>query len=281
MRPALKTPASLLWAAGLLFGCGSLSYYDKPKGGDPPGAEPLGDDDDSAPSDCSGDQCDADGDGEISISFGGPDCDDDDPDVYTSAPEVCDAVDNNCDDLVDEDMDGDGADVCDDCDDDDSDRFPGASEDCDGVDSDCDGSDCLNWSDDFESGNLGAPWVLGGNVPWELISGISHEGQQSAISGIIANNQTSWMRISVDFPSGGSISFWQLVDSEEGFDELVFLIDGAERDRWSGNGSWQLESYNVSSGSHVFEWRYEKDGSQADGADSVAIDLVEFDGGTP
>ena len=47
--------------------------------------------------------CDADSDGVINEPLGGPDCDDSNASVYPGAPELCDGVDNNCDELVDDD----------------------------------------------------------------------------------------------------------------------------------------------------------------------------------
>ena len=92
------------------------------------------------------------------------DCDDSDPLVNPAAPEVCDGIDNNCRDGVDEgmggtlfaDSDGDGfgdpgvpIDACEggegavdndlDCNDRDPDISPDAIEVCDGIDNDCDG----------------------------------------------------------------------------------------------------------------------------------------------
>ena len=97
---------------------------------------------------------DADGDGY------GPDadCDDSDASVHPGALELCDEVDNDCDDAVDEglfgfvDQDGDGfgsgeeqcseagvAPLDGDCDDAEASVNPGAEEICDGLDNDCDG----------------------------------------------------------------------------------------------------------------------------------------------
>ncbi|MCB9673858.1 MAG: right-handed parallel beta-helix repeat-containing protein [Alphaproteobacteria bacterium] len=89
----------------------------------------------SAPS-----NADNDGDG---ITVAGGDCDDDDPNVYPGAPELCNGRDDNCQggpgpDEVDND--GDGVRLCaNDCDDNNGNVYPGAPEACDGLDSDCDG----------------------------------------------------------------------------------------------------------------------------------------------
>ena len=104
---------------------------------------------------------DADGDG---YEEGLDDCDDSDPAVNPGADELCDGIDNDCDDSIDEgvtaaqyvdsDDDGYGDDATEvvdciglsgyaeqggDCDDGDATSFPGASELCDGLDNDCDG----------------------------------------------------------------------------------------------------------------------------------------------
>ncbi|MEY3210290.1 MAG: hypothetical protein RIT28_771, partial [Pseudomonadota bacterium] len=107
-----------------------------------------GDDDTGAP-----EVVDRDGDGRV----GDEDCDDDDATVYVGAEELCDGIDNDCDDVLDPvsyvDSDGDGfgdlnnpvdcsaSTITDssDCDDSDAWVYPGASERCNTLDDDCDG----------------------------------------------------------------------------------------------------------------------------------------------
>jgi hypothetical protein len=132
---------------------------------------------------------DADGDG----AYEATDCDDADPRRYPSADEICDGVDNDCDELVDDDdedvvdavswrLDGDGdgyggetrVTACEapegyvasepDCDDNDDTISPGAAEVCDGVDNNCDGEsdedeavDAERWYRDADSDGYGAP----------------------------------------------------------------------------------------------------------------------------
>ena len=87
-----------------------------------------------------GAQQDHDGDG-YTVAQG--DCDDHHAATWPGAPEACDGIDNDCDEVLPEDewdSDGDVWMPCQgDCDDDDDTVPPTADELCDGVDNDCDG----------------------------------------------------------------------------------------------------------------------------------------------
>jgi len=72
------------------------------------------------------------------------DCDDSDPNVNPGAEEVCNGIDDNCDEIIDDvdaDLDGYIAEACggEDCDDSDPNVNPDAEEVCNGTDDDCDG----------------------------------------------------------------------------------------------------------------------------------------------
>jgi subtilisin family serine protease len=131
--------------------------------------------------------------------------------------------------------------------------------------------------EDFESGDfLNWPWSHAGNAPWTIDSGNAYEGTYSARSGLISDNQSSSMVMTLYLVAGGDISFWYNVSSEANFDFLRFYIDGAQQSSWSGSVPWTQATYPVGAGLHTFEWRYDKDGSVSTGSDAAWVDLVNF-----
>ena len=111
---------------------------------------------------CDGiDGTDADGDGSASVTSGGVDCDDNDPNNFPGNTEMCDGQDNDCNSLDDvgqagvggaeTDNDGDGQWECQgDCEDNNPANFAGNPEVCDGQDNDCDGT---TWAPDEVDGD--------------------------------------------------------------------------------------------------------------------------------
>lgn len=132
-------------------------------------------------------------------------------------------------------------------------------------------------TEDFETGDFSQfAWQLSGNVNWQVSGSEPFEGQFSAISGDISDNQISSLSINIETGSDSEISFWQKVSSESGYDFLIFYIDGYQMDKWSGNTDWALQTYTLAPGEHVLEWIYDKDFSVSSFSDCAWLDLISL-----
>jgi hypothetical protein len=130
--------------------------------------------------------------------------------------------------------------------------------------------------EDFESGNFDAfNWEFTGIADW-IISNDAYEGFYSAASGTIGDNQQTGMSLTADVVTDGTISFYRKVSSESNFDYLRFYIDGTEKDAVSGNSDWTFVEFDVTEGTHTFEWSYEKDYSMSGGDDKGWVDFITF-----
>ncbi|NOR88141.1 MAG: T9SS type A sorting domain-containing protein, partial [Bacteroidales bacterium] len=129
--------------------------------------------------------------------------------------------------------------------------------------------------EDWETGDFSQfDWVNSGNANWSIDNMVYYEGENSAKSGNIGDNQVSTLTLTYDVMVDDQISFFYKVSSESGYDKLKFSIDGSELGSWSGEVSWTEASYAVSAGSHVFKWVYDKDGSVSSGSDCSWIDYI-------
>jgi len=130
--------------------------------------------------------------------------------------------------------------------------------------------------EDFETGDFSCyPWEFAGAEDW-VIDSNSYEGIYCAKSGNIGNNSHSILKIELDITEDGNISFWKKVSSEATYDFLQFSIDGSLLDEWSGEDDWSEEIYPVTSGTHIFEWKYDKDTYVSTGDDCGWIDYIVF-----
>jgi hypothetical protein len=132
-------------------------------------------------------------------------------------------------------------------------------------------------SEDFETGSfMGNAWTMEGDADWTITDSPTFHGAYAARSGAISDDQVSTLKIELDAEGFMShIKFFRMV-STDGSDKLRFYIDGNMMGEWGGLSQWTEETFNVTSGHHVFEWKYEKGAANAGGDDAVWVDFIYF-----
>lgn len=129
--------------------------------------------------------------------------------------------------------------------------------------------------DGFESGDFeNLSWQNGGDAFWEVDGFEPNTGSFSARAGVISNDQNSDLSIHQTAASDDRIAFSLKVSSENNYDTLLFLIDGIEAARFSGEVAWRDVEFPVAAGAHNFTWSYRKDSSVGHGSDTAWIDDV-------
>ena len=128
--------------------------------------------------------------------------------------------------------------------------------------------------------NPSLTWTTGGNGNWAGQAEITHDGVDAAQSGILGNNQTTWIETTVTGP--GTLTFWWMVSCEDApddtYDYLLLEVDGVETFRIDGEVSWQQKSVILGSGAHTLRWSYKKDYSELAGSDCGWVDQVVLNG---
>ena len=131
--------------------------------------------------------------------------------------------------------------------------------------------------EDFETNDFTAfDWVFEGPQPWSIDSTNAYEGTYCARSGAINHNQSSKMKLNVNVPNEGEISFYVKVSSENNYDKLSFSIDNESKNTWSGTVNWTRVSYPLTPGRHVLTWDYAKDISVSTGSDCGWVDNIQL-----
>jgi hypothetical protein len=119
------------------------------------------------------------------------------------------------------------------------------------------------------------PWSTGGNANW-FIDTIHYEGSYSVRSGVILDNESSYLQVTFNTGADDSISFYRKVSSESGYDYLRFFIDDVLQGSWSGEENWKRVAFPVAVGIHIFKWNYSTDMYQLSGSNAVWIDNIAF-----
>ena len=132
--------------------------------------------------------------------------------------------------------------------------------------------------EDFETGDFTKfDWVMEGDQPWQITSVYPYEGVYSAVSGNIADGQSSVLTIDVDVMIADTVSFVLKVSSQLNKDKLTFYINNSMQGEWSGVGAgWNAISVYIPTGIHTLKWVYEKDATGFSGDDCAWLDYIIF-----
>ena len=116
-------------------------------------------------------------------------------------------------------------------------------------------------------------WLDGEGAAWTIDRTRGKDANGSMRSGAIGDGGVSTLAVEITGP--GEISFWWKASSEEYFDCVYFRDDGEEIAELSGETPWEHFRHEISdSGTHVLEWRFEKDDADGAGYDCAWLDAV-------
>ena len=119
-------------------------------------------------------------------------------------------------------------------------------------------------------------WQNSSSTPWTITTQSPYEGTYCAKSGAISNSASTTLSISYQSEVADSISFYYKVSSEEGYDKLIFRINGTKKDEWSGSIGWTRAVYPLNAGTYTLTWVYSKDSYGSYGKDCAYIDYISF-----
>ncbi|ARN55738.1 InlB B-repeat-containing protein [Sedimentisphaera salicampi] len=129
--------------------------------------------------------------------------------------------------------------------------------------------------EDFSDGGIPSGWQASGDAGWQITQ---HAEDYAIRSEPIGDSQCAGITLTRDTRFFGRISFDYLVSSEEGFDGLIFVVDGEPQEKFSGESGWQTFSLEFAPGMHTFTWKYCKDSYWQAGDDTAMIDNIQFSG---
>lgn len=134
--------------------------------------------------------------------------------------------------------------------------------------------------EDWETSNFtNLEWQNNSSSPWTISMQSPYEGYYCAKSGAISDNSNTALSISYSSNTNDTISFFYKVSSEEGYDKLIFRINGSNIGEWSGNIGWTRAAFPVNAGTNTYTWTYTKDNNTSSGKDCAYLDLISFPGG--
>lgn len=118
-------------------------------------------------------------------------------------------------------------------------------------------------------------WVSGGNASWIVQTNETYDGGDALQSGLITNNQQTFVETQVTGP--GLLTFWWKVSSRSGFHPLQFFTNGNQQFSISGEVDWQQRQVSIAPGPQTLRWSYSKNNTVSPvGQDKGWLDSVTF-----
>lgn len=119
--------------------------------------------------------------------------------------------------------------------------------------------------------DLGGEPIISNALPgWSLQTDTTFDMVDAAQATPIGDGQNASFTIEITGPD--LLEFRYKVSSEFGFDFLTVSLDGEEQLSFSGDIDWEISSLPISEGPHTVTFRYEKDGTLSEGADTAWLD---------
>ena len=130
----------------------------------------------------------------------------------------------------------------------------------------------------FETGDFSLfDWQLDPTYPWSITTTNPYEGTYCMKSGGAGvANVVSNMTVTVEIPADGLMSFWGKISCESNWDYGYFYIDGVQKGSYTGASSWAEKTFDITAGTHTFQWRYTKDSSVNSNDDCFYVDYITF-----
>ena len=130
----------------------------------------------------------------------------------------------------------------------------------------------------FETGDFSLfDWQIDPTYPWTITTNAPYEGTYCMKSGGAGvANVVSNMTVTVDIPADGLMSFFGKISCESSWDYGYFYIDGVQKGNYTGAGTWGERVFDITAGTHTFQWQYTKDGSVNSNDDCFYVDYITF-----
>lgn len=129
----------------------------------------------------------------------------------------------------------------------------------------------LSLTEDFED----TEYNLSVSGSWSRSTNFSHTGSYAMRISGGGDSSTRTASLVVDVPSGGTVEFYWLTDSESCCDRMTFKIDNSILiNHQASQGVWTRATYDLTPGQHTLTWEYRKDGSVSNYTDSAYVDDI-------